>query len=70
MPSVDDLIAEMEVAFLSPIVDEDRAAGSLMALDEHLSEKGLHLTVDQGARLEKLQGQFRAGPGIFKADLH
>lgn len=70
MPSVDDLISEMEAAFLSPVVDEDRAASSLMALYEHLSENGLDLTADQGARLEALQAEFRAGPGIFKADLH
>ncbi|AYO77323.1 MULTISPECIES: hypothetical protein [Sphingobium] len=67
---IDQLIDEVERRFCAPIVDEDAAAGALQALFAHLNESRSRLIVEHGARLDDIQARFRAGPGLFKGDLH
>ncbi|WP_063140738.1 hypothetical protein [Sphingobium yanoikuyae] len=67
---IDQLIGEMERRFCAPIVDEDAAVGALQALYEYMQESHAHLTAEQEARLDDIQARFRAGPGLFKGDLH
>ena len=70
MSKVDDMIEDMGAAFLTPVVDEDKAVGLLQALYRYLEEHDLDLTEAQRIRLDEIQSEFRAGPGIFKGDLH
>lgn len=67
---IDQLIDEVERRFCAPIVDEDAAVGALQALFAHLNESNSDLTVEHEARLDDIQARFRAGPGLFKGDLH
>jgi hypothetical protein len=67
---IDQLIDEIEWRFCAPIVDEEAAVGALQALYAHLNESHADLTVEHEARLDDIQRRFRAGPGLFKGDLH
>ncbi|MDO7837108.1 hypothetical protein Q4610_18855 [Sphingobium sp. HBC34] len=70
MSKTDDMIEEMGAAFLTPVVDDFKAVGLLQALYRHLEESNVDLTDAQRNRLDQIQSEFRAGPGIFKGDLH
>ena len=67
---IDQLIDEVERRFCAPIVEEEAAVGALQALFAHLNESRADLTAEQEARLDDIQARFRAGPGLFKGDLH
>ena len=67
---IDQLIDEVERRFCAPTVDEDAAVGALQALFAHLNESRADLTIEHEARLDDIQARFRAGPGLFKGDLH